>query len=120
MRRWERRDKGALICLLLLLCLSCTSLITFPLFLSLWGCRAYIRAGAAPAKQLSGALGRHPPVVGQVWEEAFFYLLNVRLLDFGIMPRKKGEGGEGTDRMTLRQRKNPNSINRYDANLNIS
>lgn len=58
-------------------------------------------------------------MVGQVWEEPFFfYLLNVRLFDFGIMPRKKGHEirwGGGADRM-----KNPNSINRYDANLNIS
>lgn len=82
----------------LLYCSSALPLVRLPLFLSLplnygsGGADTYVRAEAASAKQLSNALGRRLPMAGQVQEKPF-YLLNVRLLDFGIMPkmpRKKG------------------------------
>lgn len=65
---------------------------TFPLPLNYGsgGAAAYVRAEAASAKQLSGALGRRSPVAGQPQEKHFFIY---RMLDFGIMsmmPRKEG------------------------------
>lgn len=78
------------------------SLIAFPLpTLSLnqsgGGAVAYVRDGAASAKQLSNALGRRLPVAGQEQEKPFFILffnvLNVGLLDFGIMQEKQEKKG---------------------------
>ena len=84
-------------CLLSRQFLLLLSLITFPphsLSYSSGGDAAYVRAEAASAKLLSNALGRHFAHGGSSAGEAFFFnLLNVRLLDFGIMPkmpRKKG------------------------------